>query len=82
MERDARASAPYQELVSRRVPVACDLGAGPAWACSCIFDPEGVFAKSSMVFLGTKIATEHVIPTDCNDQFLPECHPHDVGISP
>jgi uncharacterized protein YjbI with pentapeptide repeats len=54
--------------------------AGPAWACSCRFDPEGIFERASIVFLGTKIATERVTPSDCKEQFLPECHPHEVGV--
>jgi hypothetical protein len=51
-----------------------------AWACTCKGQPNGAFENAGVVFQGTAISTERVIPTDCDDRLHPDCQPHYVQV--
>jgi uncharacterized protein YjbI with pentapeptide repeats len=70
------------ETVLRCLLVAIALAtcATSAWACTCKGQPDGAFESAGVVFQGTAISTERVIPTDCDDRLHPDCQPHYVQV--
>jgi uncharacterized protein YjbI with pentapeptide repeats len=62
------------------VAIALATCATSAWACTCKGYPNGAFESAGIVFQGTAISTERVIPTDCDDRLHPDCQPHHVQV--
>jgi uncharacterized protein YjbI with pentapeptide repeats len=60
--------------------IALAVCATSAWACTCRGQPNGAFEDAGIVFEGTALSTERVIPTGCDDRLHPDCRPHYVQV--